>query len=258
MSTVTGFLTDSTLCIGCKACEVACKEWNDLGADGLNWSGFSYDNTGALGHSTWRHVKFVEHPPELGHGGNSPELASWTFSSDVCKHCENAGCLEACPTGAITAPHKLDARRCISYLTIELKSSIPLDLRPLIGDRIFGCDDCLDACPWNRFAQVSRESAFAARSPSRTGTSTTAFSLRDYLALTETQFRDLFRNSPIKRIKRRGFLRNVCVALGNVGTSEDLPALRAAELDSEPLIAEHAAWAIEQILERAKSKKKIR
>jgi len=101
MSTVTGFLTDSTLCIGCKACEVACKEWNDLGDDGLNWSGFSYDNTGALGHSTWRHVKFVEHAPELGHGGNSPELASWTFSSDVCKHCENAGCLEACPTGSI-------------------------------------------------------------------------------------------------------------------------------------------------------------
>ena len=101
MSTVTGFLTDSTLCIGCKACEVACKEWNDLGDDGLDWSGFSYDNTGALGHSTWRHVKFVEHAPEVGHGGNSPELASWAFSSDVCKHCENAGCLEACPTGSI-------------------------------------------------------------------------------------------------------------------------------------------------------------
>jgi len=98
---VTAFLTDSTLCIGCKACEVACNEWNDLGDDGLNWSGFSYDNTGALGHSTWRHVKFVEHPPEIGHGGNSPEHASWTFSSDVCKHCENAGCLEACPTGSI-------------------------------------------------------------------------------------------------------------------------------------------------------------
>jgi len=101
MSATTAFLTDSTLCIGCKACEVACKEWNDLDADGMNWTGFSYDNTGALGHSTWRHVKFVEHPPELGHGGNSPDVASWTFSSDVCKHCENAGCLEACPTGSI-------------------------------------------------------------------------------------------------------------------------------------------------------------
>ena len=101
MSTTTAFLTDSTLCIGCKACEVACKEWNDLDADGLNWTGFSFDNTGALGHSTWRHVKFVEHAPEVGHGGNSPDVASWTFSSDVCKHCENAGCLEACPTGSI-------------------------------------------------------------------------------------------------------------------------------------------------------------
>ena len=100
--------------------------------------------------------------------------------------------------------------------------------------------------------------AFAARSSSRTGTSTTAFSLRDYLALTETQFRDLFRNSPIKRIKRRGFLRNVCVALGNVGTSDDLSALQEAALDPEPLIAEHAAWAIEQILERASSENKIR
>jgi formate dehydrogenase iron-sulfur subunit len=98
---VTAFLTDSTLCIGCKACEVACKEWNGLEEDGLNWSGFSYDNTGALGHSTWRHVKFVENAPEPGFGGNAPDLNSWTFSSDVCKHCENAGCLEACPTGSI-------------------------------------------------------------------------------------------------------------------------------------------------------------
>ena len=97
----TAFLTDSTLCIGCKACEVACKEWNGISADGFEWSGFSYDNTGSVGHSTWRHVKFVEHPPEPGIGGNAGQLASWTFSSDVCKHCEVAGCLEACPTGAI-------------------------------------------------------------------------------------------------------------------------------------------------------------
>ncbi|HYE26093.1 MAG TPA: 4Fe-4S dicluster domain-containing protein, partial [Clostridia bacterium] len=84
---ITAFLTDSTLCIGCKACEVACKEWNQLPDDGLNWTGLSYDNTGALGHSTWRHVKFVEYAPEIGKGGNAPDTASWLFSSDVCKHC---------------------------------------------------------------------------------------------------------------------------------------------------------------------------
>lgn len=189
-------------------------------------------------------------------------LGTWFFLAEIittlelpqdeparerCGTCER--CIKACPTGAITAPHKLDARRCISYLTIELKHAIPLELRPLIGDRIFGCDDCLDACPWNRFAQISRETAFAARNPNRT---MNAFSLRDYLALNETEFRSLFRNSPIERIKRRGFLRNVCVALGNIGTGEDLPALRRAVDDAEPLIAEHAAWAIERILQRTR------
>jgi epoxyqueuosine reductase len=161
---------------------------------------------------------------------------------DRCGTCER--CINACPTGAITAPHKLDARRCISYLTIELKSSIPLELRPLMGDRIFGCDDCLDACPWNRFAKASQESAFAARK------STVGFALRDYLQLGDADFRDLFRDSPIKRIKRRGFLRNVCVALGNVGTAEDLPALERAAVDPEPLIAEHAQWAIQRLRQR--------
>jgi len=97
----TAFLTDSTLCIGCKACEVACKEWNQLAPDGFDWSGFSYDNTGAVGHSTWRHVKFVEIQPMTGSGGNAAGHASWEFSSDVCKHCEVAGCLEACPTESI-------------------------------------------------------------------------------------------------------------------------------------------------------------
>lgn len=98
----TGFLTDATLCIGCKACEVACKEWNQISEDGYQWSGFSYDNTESLGHSTWRHVKFAEKPATIGLGGNSSEQPpAWSFSSDVCKHCEVAGCLEACPTGAI-------------------------------------------------------------------------------------------------------------------------------------------------------------
>ncbi|MFL6536828.1 MAG: tRNA epoxyqueuosine(34) reductase QueG [Chthoniobacterales bacterium] len=183
------------------------------------------------------------------------ELGTWFFLGEIfttldlpvdqvqtprCGTCTR--CIEACPTGAIT-PNRLDARRCISYLTIELKGSIPLELRPLIGDRIYGCDDCLEACPWNRFAVESREAAFAARTAVK-------IELRDYLGLDDEQFRALFRGSPIKRIKRRGFLRNVCVALGNVGDDNDLPALKRAAADSEPLIAEHARWAIERINSR--------
>jgi epoxyqueuosine reductase len=163
---------------------------------------------------------------------------------DRCGTCDR--CITACPTGAITAPHRLDARRCISYLTIELKGAIPLGLRPLIGDRIFGCDDCLQACPWNRFARLSNETAFSSRE------STTGMSLREYLELNDMEFRALFTKSPIKRIKRRGFLRNVCVALGNVGDPSDLPALEHAAADPEPLIAEHATWAIQQIRDRQK------
>lgn len=185
-----------------------------------------------------------------------PQLGTWFFLGEIlttlslppdapqparCGTCVR--CVTACPTGAITEPHRLDARRCISYLTIELKGSIPLELRALIGDRIYGCDDCLEACPWNRFASISREVAFAA-GPA------TEMPLRDYLALDDQQFHVLFRRSPIKRIKRRGFLRNVCVALGNVGSPADLPALERAVYDPEPLIAEHATWAIDRILER--------
>lgn len=155
-------------------------------------------------------------------------------------------CIDVCPSSAITAPHQLDARRCISYLTIELKGSIPEPLRPLIGDRIYGCDECLEVCPWNRFAQRSHELAFQAPPELK------AMSLRDFLSLDDQGFRSLFKNSPIKRIKRRGFLRNVAVALGNTGTEDDLPALEKAAFDPEPLIAEHASWAIQQIRGKAR------
>ena len=183
-----------------------------------------------------------------------PKLGTWFFLAEVlttleiepdtplpdrCGRCTR--CIDACPTAAIAGPHQLDARRCISYLTIEHKGSIPLELRSLIGDRIYGCDDCLEACPWNRFAQAANETAFAAR-PFVHG-----MALRDFLALDDDGFRALFRKSPIKRLKRRGLLRNVCVALGNVGTEDDLPALELAAQDPEPLIAEHARWAIERI-----------
>ena len=186
----------------------------------------------------------------------SRELGTWFFLAEILTtlefppdepaqdHCGSCTrCIAACPTGAIDAPHHLDARRCISYLTIELKGSIPEDLRPLIGDRIYGCDDCLTACPWNRFARASRETAFAAREGTR-------MSLVELLGLTEEGFRTSFRNSPVKRLKRRGLLRNVCVALGNTGTTQDLPALVRAAEDPEPLVREHALWAIRRIGER--------
>jgi epoxyqueuosine reductase len=161
---------------------------------------------------------------------------------DHCGKCTR--CIDACPTGAITAPHRLDARRCISYLTIEHKGPIPEEFREAMGDRIYGCDDCLDACPWNRFAETSRQAAFHAREEIFTR------QLRDFLDLDDDGFRSLFARSPIKRIKRARFLRNVCVALGNTGGPGDLPALERAAADPEPLIAEHARWAIDRIRSR--------
>ncbi len=186
-------------------------------------------------------------------------LGTWFFLAEIlttlelppdvaaAPHCGKCTrCLDACPTGAISRdrPQHLDARRCISYLTIEHKGSIPLEFRRAIGDRVYGCDDCLDACPWNRFATASREVAFQMRP------TVASMRLRDFLGLDDDGFRALFRGSPIKRIKRRGFLRNVCVALGNSGTPDDLPALTAAASDPEPLVAEHALWAVAEVRER--------
>ena len=150
-------------------------------------------------------------------------------------------CLSACPTGALPAPFTLDARRCISYLTIEHRGSIPEDLRPAIGTRIFGCDDCLAACPWNRFARagaILREHHRA---------DLTQPDLLELLSLDEAAFKSRFAGTPLLRTKRRGLLRNVCVALGNVGDPRAIPALTLAAQDPEPLIAEHAAWALRRI-----------
>lgn len=159
-----------------------------------------------------------------------------------------ARCMEACPTRAITAPFQLDARRCISYLTIELKDSIPIELRPAIGDRIFGCDDCLAVCPWNRFAVEGRLMKLAARDDLH------GPELLDLLRLDDAGFKARFAGTPILRSKRRGFLRNVCVALGNTAGPEALFALEHAAHDSEPLIAEHARWAIDAIVRRTPSR----
>ena len=184
----------------------------------------------------------------------SRKLGNWFFLAEIlttvalapdapeknhCGHCTR--CLSACPTDAITAPFQLDARRCISYLTIELKGSIPVELRPLIGNRIYGCDDCLAACPWNRFAREGKLMEPHARTDLRQP------ALTKLLGLTDADFKSRFANSPVLRTKRRGFLRNVGVALGNVGDESALPALQKAAADSEPLIAEHAQWAIRQI-----------
>ncbi len=156
-------------------------------------------------------------------------------------------CIDVCPTRAITAPYQLDARRCISYLTIENKGPIPVEFRSAIHDRIYGCDDCLEVCPWNRFAKRTQDLRFHLLEPLKTLT------LRQLAMLTDDEFRTLFRESPIKRIKRSRFVRNICVALGNIGTLQDLPVLTALSEDPDPLIAEHALWAAEQIQNRTLS-----
>ena len=166
--------------------------------------------------------------------------------SGLCGTCTR--CIAACPTGALLAPLTLDARRCISYLTIELKGSIPLDLRPLIGDRIFGCDDCLAACPWNERAQAGHESRLAARDDEAAHPDLNALLA---LLASEEAFRIRYRGTPILRPGRAGLRRNVCVALGNVGTAENLAGLESARAsDPSEIVREHAAWAIEQILGR--------
>ena len=178
----------------------------------------------------------------LGEVLTSLELPADPPERPHCGTCRR--CLDACPTGALVAPYRLDARRCISYLTIELKGSIPAELRSVIGDRVFGCDDCLEVCPWNRFARQSpvREFRHCELPP-----------LTEFLSWDDQKFRDFFRGTPIFRIKRRGFLRNVCVALGNTGEASVLPALERALTDSEPLVREHAVWAVEQIHNRQES-----
>jgi epoxyqueuosine reductase len=184
----------------------------------------------------------------------SRKLGNWVFLSEIIttlelesdaperNHCGSCRrCIDACPTEAITGPFQLDARRCISYLTIELKGAIPVELRPAIGRRIYGCDDCLAACPWNRFA---REGALM-RPHYRADLA--APELIALLALDEGAFQKRFAGTPMLRAKRRGLLRNVCVALGNCGDGRALPALEGAALDPDPLVAEHARWAIERL-----------
>jgi epoxyqueuosine reductase len=158
---------------------------------------------------------------------------------DHCGSCHR--CMDACPTGAITAPYQLDARRCIAYLTIEHKGSIPHEYRKAIGDRLFGCDDCLSVCPWNRWARQSREAAFQPIPRP---------DLRDMLSWDDATFRRHYRGTPVFRLKQPRWLRNICVVLGNIGTAEDLQALLDVSEKSNLMVREHALWAIQEINSR--------
>ena len=184
----------------------------------------------------------------------SPRKGSWFFLGELflsvelvydrpirdrCGKCDL--CLKACPTGAFVGPYILDARRCISYLTIELKGAIPRHLRPLMGNHVFGCDICQEVCPYNVKAKPTGEEAFLPRDGLYVP------DLIPLLALSEEEFRRRFKGSPILRAKRRGFLRNVAVALGNLKCREAVPALIQALEDSDPLVRRHAAWALGQI-----------
>src|SRR5204862_8086962 len=176
----------------------------------------------------------------------SRTLGNWIFLSEIITTCEippdapeknHCGsctrCLSACPTAAITAPFQLDARRCISYLTIELKGSIPVEFRSLMGNRIYGCDDCLEVCPWNRFAREGELMKTHAKPDLTTS------DLLELIVIDEKTFAKRFADTPMARAKRAGLVRNCCVALGNTGDEKALASLERAVMDAQPLIAEH-------------------
>jgi len=183
-----------------------------------------------------------------------PEHGSWFFlgeivtdlalepdapRTDMCGSC--TACLEACPTGALPAPYVLDATRCISYLTIELRGAIPEERREGVGRHAFGCDICQDVCPWNRKRRHQGRAPFAPRPGA------VAPDLEDLAGLDPEGFRERFRRSPVKRTKRRGLLRNVAVALGNSGDPAHLPTLQRLAEDEDPVVREHAQWANQKL-----------
>ena len=194
-------------------------------AAGLGWQG-KHTNLVSRSHGSWLFLGEVyttlDLPPDAPH-------------ADRCGSC--ARCLAACPTGAFPAPYRLDATRCISYLTIEHRGPIPLELRPAIGNRIYGCDDCLAACPWNRFARATPHAKLRERED------LAAPRLAALAALDDAGFRALFAGSPIKRIGRDRFARNVAVAVGNARDPALRPAAARLAADPDPVVAEAGAWA---------------
>jgi epoxyqueuosine reductase len=200
---------------------------------GIGWQG-KHSNAIAKDLSSW----FF-----LGEIVTDLELAADRPAKNHCGTCTR--CIDLCPTKAIVAPYVVDSRRCISYLTIEHRGTIARELRPLMGNLIFGCDICQDVCPWNRFAKAAPEAAFLPKD------GLDAPRLVELLGMSREEFARRFRRSPIKRAKRAGFLRNVCIALGNSGDSSAVPALAKALSHEEPLVRAHAAWALGRLGARA-------
>src|SRR6201747_2149213 len=202
-------------------------------AAGLGWQG-KHTNLVSREFGSWLFLGAIFTAAELPR--DQPEI-------DHCGSCR--ACLDICPTGAFPAPYKLDARRCISYLTIENKGPIPSEFRKAIGNRIYGCDDCLAVCPWNKFAQEGRETKLAARDELR------APALAELARLDDTAFRARFTKSPVKRIGRDRFIRNVLIAIGN--SSDPALSTEAERLlsDTSPLVRGAAVWALSRLAERA-------
>ena len=198
-------------------------------AAGLGWQG-KHTNVVSRTHGSWLF---------LGALYTTLELPVDAPHADRCGSCDR--CQTACPTKAFPAPYRLDARRCISYLTIEHKGPIPQEFRKAIGNRIYGCDDCLAACPWNRFAVAARDMAFAPRAE------LTAPALADLLQLDDAAFRQVFAGSPIKRIGRDRMVRNAAIAAGNSGDAALVPVLAALTGDADAAVAEAADWALAQL-----------
>ncbi|RWM25784.1 tRNA epoxyqueuosine(34) reductase QueG [Mesorhizobium sp.] len=201
-------------------------------AAGLGWQG-KHTNLVSRAHGSWLFLGTIFTTAEL-----EPDKAE----IDHCGSCR--ACLDVCPTDAFPAPYRLDARRCISYLTIENKGPIPLEFREKIGNRIYGCDDCLAACPWNKFASVASEAKLAARSDLREPP------LSDLLLLDDAAFRAFFSGSPIKRIGRDRFVRNVLIAAGNSADTSLTPIVRGLLDDGSPLVRGAAVWALSRLMPR--------
>jgi epoxyqueuosine reductase len=201
-------------------------------AAGLGWQG-KHTNLVSRTDGSWLFLGAIYTTLDLGEDAPEPHRS----------HCGSCtACLNACPTGAFPAPFRLDARRCISYLTIEHKGPIPEEFRAAIGNRIYGCDDCLAVCPWNRFADAARANkAFLPRAE------LAAPELRDLLALDDAAFRQVFAGSPIKRIGRGRMVRNAAIAAGNSGRAELVPVLEGLTGDEDPVVAEAAAWALARL-----------